>query len=84
MLTETSGRGAQDLAAELEGLRDVDWASVWAGTPQGGSPEFREWCERYGRAAEENGEVLDLGAETWPAYLAAAVGVLNTPAWTGS
>ncbi|MFD3805911.1 hypothetical protein ACFWTC_20380 [Streptomyces sp. NPDC058619] len=48
MLTETSGRTAQDLAAELDGLRGVDWASVWAGPPQGGSPEFRAWCERYG------------------------------------
>ncbi|MGW0364347.1 hypothetical protein [Streptomyces sp. NPDC002990] len=48
MLTETTGRTAQDLAAELAGLRAVDWASVWAGPPQGGSPEFRKWCERYG------------------------------------
>ncbi|MFD9453346.1 hypothetical protein ACFWBC_09690 [Streptomyces sp. NPDC059985] len=48
MLTETSGRNAQDLAAELEGLRGVDWASVWEGPPQGGSSECRAWCERYG------------------------------------
>ncbi|MFD6877206.1 MULTISPECIES: hypothetical protein [unclassified Streptomyces] len=48
MLTETSGRNAQDLAAELEGLRGVDWASVWQGPPQGGSSECRGWCERYG------------------------------------
>ncbi|MEV7519483.1 hypothetical protein [Streptomyces sp. NPDC091371] len=48
MLTETTGRTAQDLAAELEGLRAVDWASVWAGPPQGGSSECRKWCERYG------------------------------------
>ncbi|MFD8145113.1 hypothetical protein [Streptomyces sp. NPDC059708] len=48
MLTETSGRTARDLAAELEGLRGVDWASVWAGPPQGGSPACRTWCERYG------------------------------------
>ncbi|MFD3805913.1 hypothetical protein ACFWSF_11315 [Streptomyces sp. NPDC058611] len=48
MLTETTGRTAQDLSAELEGLQAVDWASVWPGPPQGGSPEFRAWCERYG------------------------------------
>ncbi|WP_411084034.1 hypothetical protein [Streptomyces sp. cmx-18-6] len=48
MLKETTGRTAQDLAAELEGLRGVDWASVWAGPPQGGSPEFDAWCGRYG------------------------------------
>ncbi|MEV7519479.1 hypothetical protein [Streptomyces sp. NPDC091371] len=48
MLTETTGRTAQDLAIELEGLQAVDWASVWAGPPQGGSPEFRAWCARYG------------------------------------
>ncbi|MFI8359779.1 hypothetical protein ACIGD1_06390 [Streptomyces sp. NPDC085612] len=47
MLRETSGRTAQDLAAELAGLHGIDWASVWAGPPQGGSPEFRKWCERY-------------------------------------
>uniref|UniRef100_A0AAU2JR52 DUF317 domain-containing protein n=1 Tax=Streptomyces sp. NBC_00049 TaxID=2903617 RepID=A0AAU2JR52_9ACTN len=52
MLTETSGRTAQDLAAELEGLRGVDWASVWAGPPQGGSVQCREWCERYGWEAQ--------------------------------
>ncbi|MET9320857.1 hypothetical protein ABZX75_11825 [Streptomyces sp. NPDC003038] len=127
MLTETTGRTAQDLAAELEGLRRVDWASVWAGPPQGGSPGFRAWCERYGwepqtfdrqlvvrtatggrltfesggfwnpvesvshygwqvkaGAAEENPAVLDLAAETWPEYVAAATGVLNAPAWAGS
>ncbi|MFE7807581.1 hypothetical protein ACFU51_23520 [Streptomyces sp. NPDC057430] len=48
MLTENTGRTAQDLAAELAGLRGVDWGSVWAGPPQGGSAEFREWCGRYG------------------------------------
>ncbi|MGW7343641.1 hypothetical protein [Streptomyces sp. NPDC054854] len=48
MLTETSGRNAEDLAAELEGLRGVDWASVWQGPPQGGSSECRAWCGRYG------------------------------------
>ncbi|WP_405976910.1 hypothetical protein [Streptomyces sp. NBC_00158] len=47
MLTE-SGRTAQDLAAELAGLRGVDWASVWEGPPQGGSSECRTWCERNG------------------------------------
>ncbi|MGW7313856.1 hypothetical protein [Streptomyces sp. NPDC054865] len=48
MLTETSGRNAEDLAAELEGLRGVDWASVWQGPPQDGSSECRAWCGRYG------------------------------------
>ncbi|MFJ4778315.1 hypothetical protein [Streptomyces sp. NPDC088762] len=48
MLTETTGRTAQDLTAELEGWQGVDWVSVWEGPPQGGSPEFRKWCERYG------------------------------------
>ncbi|MET9605161.1 hypothetical protein ABZZ17_08840 [Streptomyces sp. NPDC006512] len=49
MLTETTGRTPQDLAAELTGLRAVDdWPSVWSGPPQGGTPEFYAWCERYG------------------------------------
>ncbi|MEU2582822.1 hypothetical protein ABZ612_07635 [Streptomyces avermitilis] len=48
MLTETTGRTPRDLATELAGLRDVDWPWVWTGPPQGGSPEFREWCARYG------------------------------------
>ncbi|MEV7519481.1 hypothetical protein [Streptomyces sp. NPDC091371] len=48
MLTETTGRTPQDLAAELEGLRGVDWASVWEGPPQGGSSAFYKWCDRYG------------------------------------
>jgi hypothetical protein len=47
MLTETTGRTAQDLAAELTVLRGVDWASVWAGPPQSGI-ELRQWCGRYG------------------------------------
>ncbi|MEV5873605.1 hypothetical protein AB0L75_05085 [Streptomyces sp. NPDC052101] len=47
MLTETTGRTPQDLATELATLREVDWASVWAGPPQSGS-ELREWCGRYG------------------------------------
>ncbi|MGW7361919.1 hypothetical protein ACWGI8_00465 [Streptomyces sp. NPDC054841] len=60
MPTEKTGRTAQDLAAELTGLQGVDWASVWAGPPQGGSPEFRDWCGRYGwepRTVERNLEV---------------------------
>ncbi|MEU5067639.1 hypothetical protein ACFQ8S_30825 [Streptomyces virginiae] len=52
MLTETTGRTAQDLTAELENWRGVDWVSVWDGPPQGGSPEFRAWCERYGWVPE--------------------------------
>ncbi|MGW2204006.1 hypothetical protein [Streptomyces sp. NPDC001774] len=48
MPTEKTGHTAQDLAAELTGLRGVDWTSVWAGPPQGGSAEFRAWCGRYG------------------------------------
>ncbi|MCX4690939.1 hypothetical protein [Streptomyces sp. NBC_01408] len=52
MLTETTGRTAQDLTAELESWQGVDWVSVWDGPPQGGSPEFREWCERYGWVPE--------------------------------
>ncbi|KUN10526.1 hypothetical protein AQI95_02110 [Streptomyces yokosukanensis] len=47
MLTETTGRDPQDLAAELAVLREVDWASVWAGPPQSAN-ELREWCGRYG------------------------------------
>jgi hypothetical protein len=47
MPTETTGRTPHDLAAELTVLRDVDWASVWAGPPQG-EREVREWCGRYG------------------------------------
>ncbi|RZU21687.1 hypothetical protein [Streptomyces sp. BK239] len=35
MLTETTGRTAQDLAAELAALREADWASVWPGPPRG-------------------------------------------------
>ncbi|WP_137993564.1 hypothetical protein [Streptomyces vilmorinianum] len=49
MLTETTGRTPQDLAAELANMRAVDdWPSVWSGPPQGGSDEFNEWCGRYG------------------------------------
>ncbi|MCX4527032.1 MULTISPECIES: hypothetical protein [unclassified Streptomyces] len=49
MLTETTGRTPQDLAAELANLRAVDdWPSVWSGPPEGGSGEFTEWCGRYG------------------------------------
>lgn len=68
MLTETSGRSAQDLAAELEGLRGVDWASVWAGPPQGGSSECREWCARYGwepQTADRNLVVSTPGGGKW-------------------
>jgi hypothetical protein len=60
MLTEKTGRTPQDLAAELAGLRGIDWPWVWAGPPQGGSPQFREWCARYGwepRNAEGNLDV---------------------------
>ncbi|MFE9257589.1 hypothetical protein [Streptomyces sp. NPDC006879] len=130
MLTETTGRTAEDLAAELRGLQQVDdWPSVWSGPPQGGSSEFVQWCERYGwqprtsdrqlllrtatggswtfysktegewsplaslthypwqvraEAAEENGEVLTAAAGAWPVFLAAAVGVLGAPTWSGS
>ncbi|MEU4270118.1 hypothetical protein [Streptomyces sp. NPDC026092] len=49
MLTETTGRTPQDLAAEVANMRAVDdWPSVWSGPPQGGSADFREWCGRYG------------------------------------
>ncbi|GAA0280409.1 hypothetical protein GCM10010302_17730 [Streptomyces polychromogenes] len=49
MLTETTGRTPQGLAAELAGLKAVDdWPSVWSGPPQGGSGAFNEWCGRYG------------------------------------
>ncbi|MGW0946085.1 hypothetical protein ACWD4O_26600 [Streptomyces sp. NPDC002623] len=48
MLTETTGRTAQDLAAELTVLRGVDWASVWPGPPWGPESVLREWCGRYG------------------------------------
>ncbi|MFF3726530.1 hypothetical protein ACFYYM_29640 [Streptomyces erythrochromogenes] len=49
MLTETTGRTPQDLAAELTGLKAVDdWPSVWSGPPEGGSTEFDTWCGRYG------------------------------------
>lgn len=61
MPTEKTGRTAQDLAAELAGLQGVDWASVWAGPPQGGSAEFRAWCGRYGwepQTVEGNLDVL--------------------------
>ncbi|MFJ1731143.1 hypothetical protein [Streptomyces sp. NPDC088254] len=46
MLTETTGRTAQDLAAELAVLREADWASVWPGPPWGPERELREWCGR--------------------------------------
>ncbi|MFF1445508.1 hypothetical protein [Streptomyces sp. NPDC058295] len=52
MPTERTGRTPQDLAAELAGLMTVDWPWVWSGPPQGGSPAFREWCERYGWAPQ--------------------------------
>lgn len=68
MLTETSGRTAQDLAAELEGLRGVDWASVWAGPPQGGSSECSKWCARYGwepQTADRNLVVNTAGGGRW-------------------
>ncbi|MFJ8161639.1 hypothetical protein ACIRBY_11945 [Streptomyces sp. NPDC096136] len=49
MLTETTGRTPQGLAAELTGMRAVDdWPSVWSGPPQGGSGDFDAWCGRYG------------------------------------
>ncbi|MET8297873.1 hypothetical protein ABZW02_28015 [Streptomyces sp. NPDC005180] len=63
-----SGRMAPDLAAELAGLRGVDWASVWAGPPQGGSAECRTWCERYGwepQTADRNLVVLSRSGGRW-------------------
>ncbi|MCX5585456.1 hypothetical protein [Streptomyces erythrochromogenes] len=49
MLTETTGRSPQDLAAELAGLKAVDdWPSVWSGPPEGGTRQFYDWCARYG------------------------------------
>ncbi|MFF5933265.1 hypothetical protein [Streptomyces sp. NPDC012508] len=60
MLTENTERTAENLAAELAGLRGVDWGSVWLGPPQGGSVAFREWCGRYGwdpQTVERNLEV---------------------------
>ncbi|MFJ3841400.1 hypothetical protein ACIPY6_38645 [Streptomyces sp. NPDC090054] len=68
MLSETSGRNAQDLAAELEGLRGVDWASIWQGPPQGGSSECRGWCERYGwepQTADRNLVVSSKAGGRW-------------------
>ncbi|WP_240110884.1 hypothetical protein [Streptomyces sp. MUM 203J] len=47
-MTETTGRTPRDLAVEVEGLLRVDWASVWPGLPEPGTPEFRRLCERYG------------------------------------
>ncbi|MET7914586.1 hypothetical protein ABZU45_01370 [Streptomyces avermitilis] len=47
MLTETTGRTAQDLAVELAVLRDADWAALWAGPPQSGV-DLERWCGRYG------------------------------------
>jgi hypothetical protein len=127
MPTEKTGRTPQDLATELAALWGVDWPWVWEGPPQGGSPAFREWCERYGwdpqnaegnlvvrtamggkltlgaggrwnpvsdidyvawdlAAAEslENPQVIAAAEETWVEYLAAAVGVLGAPTWTGA
>ncbi|MFF0001598.1 hypothetical protein, partial [Streptomyces avermitilis] len=47
MLTETTGRTAQDLAVELAVLRDADWAALWAGAPQS-AIDLERWCGRYG------------------------------------
>ncbi|MFE1102020.1 hypothetical protein ACFW4K_16010 [Nocardiopsis alba] len=47
MLPETK-ISVDSLRCELEDLIGVDWGSVWAGPPQGGSEEFRDWCDRYG------------------------------------
>ncbi|MGW4503070.1 hypothetical protein ACWENO_00355 [Streptomyces sp. NPDC004436] len=49
MLIEETGRTPQDMAAELANMKAVDdWPSVWSGSPQGGSTEFAEWCDRNG------------------------------------
>ncbi|MGW6565431.1 hypothetical protein [Streptomyces sp. NPDC054975] len=64
MLTENTGRTAQDLAAELAGLRGVDWGSVWAGPPQGGSVAFREWCGRYDWAPQTVERNLEVHTRT--------------------
>lgn len=127
MLTETTGRTAQDLATELAALWEADWASVRPGPPWGPERELREWCGRQGwepltfdrqlvvrgpsgneltlysnghwapvfsvghrawhvkaDAVDANGAVLAAADEQWPAYVAAAAGVLGAPVWTGA
>ncbi|MEU6309822.1 hypothetical protein [Streptomyces sp. NPDC047014] len=64
MLTETSGRTAQDLAAELADLRGTDWSTIWPGPPQGGSPEFHAWCERHGWEPEPGSRNLVVRTRT--------------------
>ncbi|WP_137993562.1 hypothetical protein [Streptomyces vilmorinianum] len=72
MLTETTGRTPQDLAAELANMRAVDdWPSVWSGPPQGGSGEFDEWCGRYGwepQTFDRQLEVLTPSGGHWTFY----------------
>ncbi|MER5714366.1 hypothetical protein [Streptomyces sp. NPDC002132] len=63
MLTETTGRTAQDLASEPAALREADWASVWPGPPWGPERELREWCGRQGWEPLTSGA---WGAEDFP------------------
>ena len=38
---------SESFLLELDDMSRVDWPSVWAGPPQGGSGEFQDWCARY-------------------------------------
>ncbi|MFG2667340.1 hypothetical protein ACGFY6_24250 [Streptomyces sp. NPDC048387] len=90
MLTETTGRTPGDLTAELTDLAAIDdWPSVWAGPPQGGTPEFYAWCARYGWEPQTTERILQLrtraGGE-WTFFEAKGafwnpIGALNHYAW---